>query len=158
MKILFVCTGNICRSPMAEGILRHKLDVAGLNDETDSCGFESFHVGDHPDKRAQAVRRKYGLDISSHTARLFRKPDFDNFDLIYVMDSSHYYNVSRTARNSDDMKKVDYLLNLLFPAQDLSVDDPWYHDLEAFEQTYRQLDSACDKLVDLISSSKKSRP
>jgi protein-tyrosine phosphatase len=158
MKILFVCTGNICRSPMAEGILRHKLNEAGLGDETDSCGFESFHVGDHPDKRALTVCRKYGLDISTHVARLFRKSDFDSFDLIYVMDSSHYYNVSRMARSADDMKKVDYMLNLLYPGRDLPVDDPWYHGMEAFEQTYLQLDSACDKLVNLLRSSKNDRP
>jgi|APCry1669188910_1035180.scaffolds.fasta_scaffold00033_11 protein-tyrosine phosphatase len=157
MKILFVCTGNICRSPMAEAILRNKLNDAGLSDETDSCGFESFHVGDHPDKRAQTVCRKYGLDISSHVARLFRKSDFDRFDRIYVMDSSHYYNVSRTSGSADDMKKVDYMLNLLYPGQDLPVDDPWYHDIEAFEHTYRQLDSACDKLLSQIISSKKHR-
>jgi protein-tyrosine phosphatase len=157
MKILFVCTGNICRSPMAEGILRNKLNEAGLSDEADSCGFESFHVGDHPDKRAQIVCRNYGLDISSHVARLFRKTDFDRFDRIYVMDSSHYYNVSRMARSADDMKIVDYILNLLYPGRDLPVDDPWYHDIEAFERTYRQLDAACEKLVDLIRSSKKAR-
>ncbi|MCX6283533.1 MAG: low molecular weight phosphotyrosine protein phosphatase [Bacteroidetes bacterium] len=100
MKILFVCTGNICRSPMAEGILRSKLRKDGIQAETDSCGFESFHIGDHPDNRAQSVCRKNGIDISGHVARLFRKQDFDNFDRIYVMDASHYYNLSRMARSA----------------------------------------------------------
>jgi len=152
MKILFVCTGNICRSPMAEGILRHKLYEAGLEAEADSCGFESFHVGDHPDKRAQTVCRKHGIDITSHVARLFRKQDFDNFDFIYVMDSSHYYSVSRMSRSSRDMKKTDYILNLVYPGKDLPVDDPWYHDLEAFEKAYRQLDIACGHLIEKLMS------
>ena len=158
MKILFVCTGNICRSPMAEGILRQKLTEAGFRDETDSCGFESFHAGDYPDKRAQTVCRKYGIDISRHLARLFGKPDFDNFDRIYVMDSSHYYNVSRMARSAGDMKKVDYVLNLLYPGKDRPVDDPWYHDMQAFEQTFRQIDAACDSLIKEIRSLNETRP
>jgi len=142
---------------MAEGILRKKLNEAGLSNETDSCGFESFHAGDSPDKRAQVVCRKYGTDISMHTARLFRKQDFDNFDRIYVMDSSHYYNVSRMAGSAGDMKKVDYILNLVYPGKDLQVEDPWYHDIQAFEQTYRQLDKACDILAEEVISSKKNR-
>lgn len=150
MKILFVCTGNICRSPMAEGILRQKLLLSGIIAETDSCGFESLHVGDHPDKRAQTVCKRYGIDISSYVSRLFRKQDFDRFERIYVMDSSHYYSVSSMARNYDDMAKVDYMLNLLYPGKNMPVDDPWYHDLEAFETTYRQLNAACDKLIEQL--------
>lgn len=156
MKILFVCTGNICRSPMAEGILRQKLKEAGLEAETDSCGFESFHEGDSPDQRAQSVCRKNGIDISSHVARLFRKSDFDRFDRIFVMDSSHYQNVARMARNHEDMKKVDYTLNLIYPGKNLAVDDPWYHDMNAFEKTFVQLDLACRRIVeDLIPERKK---
>ena len=147
MKILFVCTVNICRSPMAEGILRHKLHAARIEAEIDSCGFESFHVGDHPDSRAQTVCRKNNIDISSHTSRLFRKQDFDHFDRIYVMDSSHYHGVSKAARSAVDMKKVDYILNILYPGSNTEVDDPWYHDINAFERTYKQLEAACDLLV-----------
>jgi len=139
---------------MAEGILRHKLNEAGIKAEIDSCGFEAFHIGDHPDKRAQIVCRKHGIDISSHVARLFSRQDFDAFDRIYVMDSSHYYGVSRIARSVAEMKKVDYLLNLLYPGKDLSVDDPWYHDLPAFETTYIQLEAACDRLFREITSNK----
>lgn len=154
MKILFVCTGNICRSPMAEGILRHKLLSAGIDAEVDSCGFEAFHVGDNPDKRAQTVCKRFGIDISGHVSRLFRKQDFDLFDLIYVMDSSHYYSVSSMSRNRQDMEKVDYFLNLLYPGRNMPVDDPWYHDINAFEATYRQLDAACNVLVEKLKSGK----
>ena len=135
---------------MAEGILRHKLNAAGIRAEVDSCGFESFHTGDHPDKRAQLVSRKYGIDISTHIARTFMKQDFDNYDRIYVMDSSHYYNISRMVRTDDDMKKIDYCLNLVYPGKDLPIDDPWYDDLEAFEKTYLLLDTACDRLIEDI--------
>jgi protein-tyrosine phosphatase len=154
MKILFVCTGNICRSPMAEGLLRNKLKLAGLEAEIDSCGFEPFHVGDHPDYRAEAISRKNGIDISGHVARLFRKQDFDRFDRIYVMDSSHYYGLKTMARTEEDMSKVDYILNLLNPGKDLQVDDPWYHDMNAFERVFRQLEAACDNLVAGIVSKK----
>jgi len=141
---------------MAEGILRHKITGAGLTAETDSCGFESFHVGDHPDQRAQAVCRKYGIDISSHVSRLFIKQDFDRFDRIYVMDASHFYSVSRMARSAEDLKKLDYILNLLYPGKAMPVDDPWYHDIQAFEKTYRQLDAACTILVEDISLAKEN--
>ena len=78
------------------------------------------------------------------------KQDFDNYDRIYVMDSSHYYNISRMARTDDDMKKIDYFLNLVYPGKDLPIDDPWYDDLEAFEKTYLLLDTACDRLIEDI--------
>jgi len=154
MKILFVCTGNICRSPMAEGIFRYRLKAAGIGAELDSCGFESFHVGDHPDQRAQKVCIQHDIDISRHVARLFRKQDFDLFDFIYVMDSSHYYNVSRMARSKEDMKKVDYILNLVHTGTDMAVDDPWYHDISAFNRTYNQLAEACDRFIEKIRAGK----
>jgi protein-tyrosine phosphatase len=147
IKILFVCTGNICRSPLAEGILREKLRKSRITAEVDSCGFESFHVGDPPDSRAQAVAGKHGIDLSSLRARLFTQGDFDRFDYIYAMDSSHYNNLIRLARNQSEHAKVDYLLNLVHPHQNLGVQDPWYHGTEAFEKVYLQLDEACDKLV-----------
>jgi protein-tyrosine phosphatase len=148
IKILFVCTGNICRSPLAEGILREKLKKRHLTAEVDSCGFESFHVGDPPDQRAQAVAGKHGIDISSQRARLFTLHDFDRFDYIYAMDSSHFNNLIKLARNGSERTKVEYTLNLLYPNQNLGVSDPWYHDLNAFEKVYLQLDEACGKIAD----------
>jgi protein-tyrosine phosphatase len=150
IKVLFVCTGNICRSPLAEGILRDKLVKLRIPAEVDSCGFESFHAGDPPDTRAQTVAGKRGIDLSGHRARLFSVKDFDRFDLIYAMDSSHYNNILRHARSDSDMAKVDYLLNVLAPGQNQGVPDPWYHDLRAFESVYVQLDAACDRVVEKI--------
>ncbi|MCX6305581.1 MAG: low molecular weight phosphotyrosine protein phosphatase [Bacteroidetes bacterium] len=150
IKILFVCTGNICRSPLAEGILHHKLRKNNFDAHIDSCGFESFHVGDPPDSRAQEVARKRGVDISSHRARLFSTDDFDRFDYIFAMDSSHFSNIMRLTRNDADRQKVDYMLNILYPGQNLDVQDPWYHGMKAFETVYVQLDEACDRIVDKI--------
>lgn len=147
IKVLFVCTGNICRSPLAEGILRKKFNEHGIQGYTDSCGFESFHVGDSPDHRAQKVASKYGIDISGHRARLFSTHDFDRFDNIFVMDRTHFAQVLRQARNNDDREKVDYILNVAFPGRNEEVMDPWYHDIKAFESVYKQLENACSILV-----------
>jgi protein-tyrosine phosphatase len=150
IKILFVCTGNICRSPLAEGILREKLLKNNIIAEVDSCGFESFHVGDAPDSRAQEVAGKRGIDLSTHRARLFTNQDFDRFDYIYAMDSSHFQNIMRVARNDTERMKVDFVLNVLHPGQNLGVPDPWYHDINAFEKVYQQLDRACEQIIDNI--------
>jgi protein-tyrosine phosphatase len=147
IKVLFVCTGNICRSPLAEGILREKLKRSKIPAEVDSCGFESFHVGDEPDTRAQTVAMKHGIDLSDHRARLFNVRDFDRFDLIYAMDSSHFKNIMKLARNDSDRSKVDYMLNVLQPGQNAGVQDPWYHGMKAFEEVYLQLNEACDQVV-----------
>ena len=151
MKILFVCTGNICRSPMAEGILKDKLRKLNLTASVDSAGFESFHVGDTPDERAVATLRKRGIDITDHVSRLFSVRDFDRFDRIYVMDSYHYLNVSRLARNEEDMKKVDYALNVLSPGMNKNIQDPWYDGLNAFEKVFGQLDQVCTFLAEKIA-------
>ncbi len=150
-KVLFVCTGNICRSPMAEGILREKLRISKIPVEVDSCGFEAFHVGDPPDSRAQEVARKRGIDLSSHRARLFTPLDFDEFDFIYAMDSSHFKKITRLARNESDLAKVDFMLNVLYPGQNLDVLDPWYEGMKAFEQVYLQLDDACNHIIEVLS-------
>jgi protein-tyrosine phosphatase len=157
INVLFVCTGNICRSPLAEGILREKLRKNNIPAEIDSCGFESFHVGDPPDARAQSVALNHGIDISGHRGRLFTTSDFERFDLIYAMDSSHYSNIMRLCRNDSDRAKVDYILNMLYPGQNLGVQDPWYHDIRAFEKVFVQLDNACDRISDHIIEKHRNR-
>jgi protein-tyrosine phosphatase len=135
---------------MAEGILREKLKERRIPAEVDSCGFESFHVGDPPDSRAQEVTRKRRIDLSSHRARLFTTQDFDRFDYIFAMDSSHFNNIMKLARNDSDRSKVDFMLNVLHPGQNLGVQDPWYHGMKAFEQVYWQLDEACERFVETL--------
>ena len=154
MNILFVCTGNICRSPMAEGILKKKLEKLNYSGIIDSAGFESFHSGDSADDRAVVTLRKRGIDISNHVARLFSIKDFDRFDKIYVMDSYHYSNVSLVARSEKDMEKVDFIMNVIEPGSDKPVKDPWYDGLNAFEQVFEQLDKVCEIIaVKIVSDS-----
>ncbi|MGE5424632.1 MAG: low molecular weight protein-tyrosine-phosphatase [Syntrophothermus sp.] len=154
MKILFVCTGNICRSPLAEGIMRQKLKKYNLPGEVDSAGFEAFHIGDPPDARAVTTARKRNIDITDHEARLFQLSDFDDFDRIYVMDDYHFRNVMALSRNEKDKAKVDYMMNVVYPGQNIPVDDPWYHGIHAFEKVYEQLDHACEILVKELSAKK----
>jgi len=150
VKILFVCTGNICRSPLAEGILKDKLRKKKIFPEVDSAGLEDFHVGDHPDERACMTAKKRGIDISGHKGRLFGVDDFDRFDQIYIMDSLHYKALSDMRRSDNDLKKVDYIMNAVEPGKNIPVQDPWYDGINAFEIVYEQLDHACEKIADWI--------
>ena len=136
---------------MAEGILRKKLLQNKIEAVVDSCGFESFHVGDMPDPRAITVTRKNGIDITTHRSRLFRDRDFQDFDFIFVMDSTHYRKVMKRAVKPQDQSKVDYFLNVVHPGRNEEVSDPWYHDQEAFKKVFVQLDEACDLFVKQIT-------
>ena len=150
MKILFVCTGNICRSPLAEGILREKLRKLSVSAEVDSAGLEEFHVGDPPDERAIYTGKLRNIEISGHKARLFTSHDFENFDKIYVMDSYHFREVSQKARHEKDMEKIDYVMNVISRGKNIPVMDPWYDGLSAFERVYEQLDKACTAIAGMI--------
>jgi protein-tyrosine phosphatase len=147
MKVLFVCTGNICRSPLAEGILREKFLKYNVSGEVDSAGFESFHTGDPPDERARKIARQHGIDISGHRARLFRVSDFDHFDHIFAMDAWHYQNLLKLARNEADRKKVNFVMNVIDPGKNIPVEDPYYDGFSAFETVFGQLDQACEKFA-----------
>jgi protein-tyrosine phosphatase len=147
MKILMVCLGNICRSPMAEGQMRAKIEKYKLNAEVDSAGFEAFHSGDEPDSRAIRVMKKHGIDISGQQSRIFRKSDFDVFDRIYVMDSGNYRDVKSVAQKPEQMRKVDCILNIIHPGRDNPVPDPYYGGNDGFETTYHLLDEATEKIA-----------
>jgi len=147
MKILMVCLGNICRSPMAEGIMQAKIEKYKLDAEVDSAGFEPYHTGDAPDFRAVRVMKEHGIDISGQRSRLFHASDFDVFDRIYVMDSGNYQDVKSVARNGDHMQKVDYILNISNPGSNKPVPDPYYGGNQGFEKTYQLLDSAAELIA-----------
>lgn len=147
MKILFVCLGNICRSPLAEGILKKKFEEYGISGIINSAGFEPYHEGQHPDPRSVATAKNHDIDISGKVARLFTLEDFDNYDKILVMDAMNYTDVMRIARNDSDRSKVDYLLNLVNEGSDDEVPDPYYGGPSGFDKVYDMMDRACDRIV-----------
>lgn len=150
MKVLFVCLGNICRSPLADGLLRRKVKEQGLAIEVDSAGTANYHVGEAPDSRMIATAKKFGTDISFLRGRQFVKQDFCEFDLIYVMDQSNYANVVRLASNQDERSKVNLLLNELTPDSNDEVPDPYYGSQRDFDYVYELLDQATDKVIEKI--------
>ena len=145
-----VCLGNICRSPLAEGILKSK--VFSFKTVVDSAGTAAYHTGEKPDKRSIAVAKDNGIDISNQQARKFSVEDFDNFDLIYAMDNSNYENIISLARNKSDESKVKLILNEVFPSEDLDVPDPYYGGDFGFVNVYKMLDEACEIIVKKISN------
>lgn len=147
-KILMVCLGNICRSPLAEGILRYKAEQNNLNIIIDSAGTSNYHIGEHPDSRTISNARKHGLDVSKLKARQFSERDFDDFDIIFVMDSSNYADVVSLARNEKDKNKVELILNRSYPNTNMSVPDPYFGGEQGFENVFILLDKACDIIVE----------
>ncbi len=145
-----VCLGNICRSPLAEGILKSKVDCKNVL--VDSAGTASYHVGELPDKRSIEVARKYGIDITDQRSRQFTVVDFDNFDIIYAMDKSNFNNIIGKSRNNDDVKKVKLILNELDNCDDKNVPDPYYGGSQGFESVYKMLDEACNKIANKINN------
>jgi len=141
-KVLMVCLGNICRSPLAEGILKSKVSKDAVF--VDSAGTGAYHVGNLPDPRSIEVAAKYGIDITDQKARKFEVKDFDEFDFIYVMDDSNYQNILSLARNKDDEEKVKLILNEVDPDKNLNVPDPYYGGDQGFEKVYKMLDEACN--------------
>ena len=147
-KILMVCLGNICRSPLAEGILQSKLPKDKF--EVDSAGTGGWHAGEQPDKRSISTAKNRGLDISNQRARQFKASDFDSFDYIYVMDMSNYKNVVALSQNDSQKQKVKLILNELFPDENVEVPDPYYGRQDGFEQVYDMLDKACDIIAEKL--------
>lgn len=143
-----VCLGNICRSPLAEGLLHQKVDPNQA--EVDSAGTASYHIGEAPDIRTIKSARKHGLNISNLVGRQFQVSDFDYFDRIYVMDHSNLQNVLSLARNDEDKAKVDLILNEIKAGSNQDVPDPYYGGDEGFDQVYRLLDAATDNIAQKI--------
>ncbi len=147
MKILMVCLGNICRSPLADGLLKAKIEARQLTDIVDSAGTSSFHAGEKPDARMIATANSYGVSLSHLRARGFETKDFDLFDRIFVMDQSNLQNVLKLSRTEADRNKVDLLLNLSHPGKNLEVPDPYYGGDEGFHAVYKMVDEATDVLI-----------
>ncbi|WP_203256993.1 low molecular weight protein-tyrosine-phosphatase [Hyunsoonleella ulvae] len=145
-KILMVCLGNICRSPLAEGILKSKLPDT---DEfiIDSAGTAAYHLGSKPDLRSISIAKKHGIDITHLRGRQFVKKDFEDFDLIYAMDESNYNHILSMAKDENHTSKVKLILNEIAPNENLSVPDPYYGGEQGFKNVYEMLDKACDVIV-----------
>ena len=144
-----VCLGNICRSPLAEGILKSKVDTAKIF--VDSAGTAGYHIGNAPDPRSIKVAKNHNIDISSQVCRRFIVSDFDTFDLIYAMDKSNYGNIIGMARNKADAEKVKLLLNEI-DATDQEVPDPYYDADDGFETVFQLIDKACTNIADKLES------
>ncbi|MBO3117337.1 low molecular weight phosphotyrosine protein phosphatase [Winogradskyella sp. DF17] len=144
-KILMVCLGNICRSPLAHGILQSKLDDD--NFYTDSAGTASYHIGEQPDYRSINVAKLKGIDISQQKARQFKATDFDTFDIIYAMDQSNYSNIIGLARSNEDIDKVKLFLDENLNVQNKNVPDPYYGDMTDFEFVFDLIDKTCEIIV-----------
>ena len=147
MKILMVCLGNICRSPLAEGILREKARAAGLDWEIDSAGTNGYHIGEAPHHLSQKVARQNGLDISRQRARKFTANDFQRFDKIYAMASDVVDDMRHIAGRQFEGSKVDLLLNEVHPGHNEDVPDPWYGPEPGYHEVYKLISDAADKII-----------
>lgn len=149
MKILMVCLGNICRSPLAEGIMREKIKQRNLHWKVDSAGTSNWHQGEHPDKRSIANASEHGIDISRLRSRPFITDDFNNFDLIFVMDESNYHDIMAMANSETNANKVHKILAFA-DMINTNVPDPYSGGLHGFEIVFQMLDEACDVVLEKL--------
>lgn len=143
-----VCLGNICRSPLAEGVLKSKVNSNKVF--VDSAGTGAYHVGNLPDSRSIAVAKKYNIDITNQKARKFSFDDFKEFDVIYAMDKNNYQNIIALSSSEEELLKVKMILNEVKPHKNYEVPDPYYGGDTGFENVYRMLDDACDVIADKL--------
>ncbi len=142
-----VCLGNICRSPLAEGIMKQKIKQNGIEADVDSAGTAAYHVGEMPDPRSVQVAKKNGIDITYQRARKFVNTDFDRFDKIFAMDTSNYNDLIDKAATDDDKNKIMMILEKTNPGQYKSVPDPYYGGADGFDKVFTMLDNACEIIV-----------
>jgi protein-tyrosine phosphatase len=158
MKILMVCLGNICRSPLAEGILQHKARRAGLPWSLDSAGTNNgYHVGEEPHHLSQKVAKLHAIDISHQKARSFTPEDFDHFDKIYAMSKDVLEDIKSIAKRKFDAGKADLLMNELYPGRNMDVPDPWYGAEPGYHEVFKMIDSACEKIIERYGMRKEGR-
>lgn len=148
-KILMVCLGNICRSPLAEGILKSKLDPQKF--EVDSAGTGNWHVGEKPDHRSIEIAKNHQINLNNQRARHFNVKDFNEFDLIFVMDDKNYEDVLNLAPDSKSKNKVHKIVS--FDEQNnKEIPDPYYGNLSDFENVFQMLDRICNILANQLIS------
>lgn len=155
MKILMVCLGNICRSPMAEGILQQKAFDAGLNWSVESAGTNGYHTGEAPHHLSQKVAKLNGIDISHQRSRNFVADDFEIYDKIYALAADVLSDIRYIARKKFNPAKVDLLMNELYPGKNLDVPDPWYGPEPGYHQVFKMLDEVCNNIIEKYSSASK---
>ena len=148
MKILMVCLGNICRSPLAEGILKQK--TKHLNLTVNSAGTAGYHIGNTADIRSIEIAEKYNIDIRNKKARQFSRADFNEYDIIYAMDTNNYTHLIALTKTKKERAKIHMILNEINPGQYDSVPDPYYKGENGFQEVYDMLDKACEKIVNQI--------
>lgn len=148
-----VCLGNICRSPLAEGILRHKALQKGLTWHIESAGTGSWHVGEAPDPRSQRVAKNHGIDISQQRAQKFLSEFLLTFDWIFTMDSSNYQDVMAYAKSSEERNKIELIMNMVEPKRNIAVPDPYYDD-DLYESVFLMLENACEAIIRRVESDK----
>jgi len=146
MNVLFVCLGNVCRSPIAEALLRKKYAENGIEAEVCSAGFEPYHINKAPDEKAIKTGKFYGLNISGQ-ARLFIKSDFDRFDKIFAMDAQNYSDIIELARTKADVDKVDLIMNSIEPGKNKTLPDPFHSGVDNCHTVYKLLDKATDEIL-----------
>jgi protein-tyrosine phosphatase len=147
MKILMVCLGNICRSPLAEGILQQKAFAAGLAWSVESAGTNSYHTGEPPHPLSQKVAKLNGIDISKQRARRFSAQDFETYDKIYALANDVMDEIKRIAKNKFDASKVELFMNELYPGKDMDVPDPWYGTEPGYHEVYKTINEVCEEIV-----------
>ncbi|MGZ8515737.1 MAG: low molecular weight protein-tyrosine-phosphatase [Chitinophagaceae bacterium] len=155
MKILMVCLGNICRSPLAEGILQDKAFKAGLQWSVESAGTNSYHTGEAPHPISQKVAKLNGIDICNQRARRFIGEDFDVYDKIYALAGDVLDDIRRIAKHKFDETKIDLLLNELYPGENRDVPDPYYGTEPGYHDVYTLLDEVCDVIIKKYTSTTK---
>ena len=147
MKILMVCLGNICRSPLAEGILKDKAEKAGLDWFVDSAGTSNYHICEPPHKLSQKVAKLNGIDISKQMCRQFVKEDMLRFDKIYVMDNEVYDEIKSMSGSLWSKVKTDLLMNELYPGKNMDVPDPWFDAEPKYHEVFKMISEACDAII-----------
>ena len=148
MKILMVCLGNICRSPLAEGILTHK--TKHLDVTVDSAGTAAYHIGELPDRRSIEIANNNNIDLTNQRARQFRIEDFKEFDIIYAMDIDNYTHLISLTKNKKEQEKIRLILSEIDTLNPRSVPDPYYGGNNGFQIVYEMLDKACNKITSSI--------